>query len=64
MKEQLRNDLLEYLGELMCEKEQTHDYGSVMLVQDKIDAVHILLDMGRMTSRSHIEDLVNFLQKK
>lgn len=45
MTESLKTQLLNYLGELMQEKETEYEYFERLKIQNKIHALHILLDL-------------------
>ena len=54
MKEQLKNDLLEYLGELKCKREQEYGYWDTIKTDEKIEAVNMLLDFPKERRKNAI----------
>lgn len=46
MKEQLRNDLLEHLGELMNDREQQRNWHIKRHIETKINAINYLLHLA------------------
>ena len=59
MKEQLKNDLLEYLGELKCKREQEYGYWETLSTDRKIEAVDELLDFTKERRKNIIKQAVN-----
>ena len=55
MKDQLKNDLLEYLGELKNDREQENGWIEVLIIDYKINAVNDLLDFPRLPVRKKFD---------
>lgn len=61
MKEELKNNLLEYLGELMQEKETTFEWMAKDELTRKIRAVNILLGLRVPPDNTFVERLNDFI---
>lgn len=61
MKPELKNNLLEYLGELMQQKETTFDWITKDELTRKIRAVNILLDLPVPPDNTFVEKLNEFI---
>ena len=63
MKEQLKNDLLEYLGELKNDREHEFGYWDTIKTDVKIEAVNMLLDFTKERRKNAIKQAVNEVLK-